>query len=53
MLIQSVRRVLAQGSRTADIAAFGETVVSSAAITDAILAGLNDISAGSRKVMQS
>ena len=53
MLNQSVRRVLAHGLRTADIAVFGETVVTNMAITDAILAGLDDISAASQKVMQS
>jgi 3-isopropylmalate dehydrogenase len=53
MLSQSVRHVLGRGLRTADIAAFGETVVNGTAITDAILARLDEISAVSRKVMQS
>jgi 3-isopropylmalate dehydrogenase len=53
LLNQSVRRVLARGLRTADIAAFGEQAVTSTVITDEILVALDDISASSKKVMQS
>lgn len=53
MLNQSVRRALARGLRTADIATFGDAVVTGTAITDALLAGLDEIAAGSQKVMHS
>jgi 3-isopropylmalate dehydrogenase len=52
LLIRSVRRALGQGLRTADIVAAGEESVSTAAMTDAILAGLDEISAGSQRVME-
>lgn len=53
LLNQSVHRALRQGLRTADIAAAGEKSVTSAAMTDAILAGLDDISSGSQRMMGS
>jgi len=53
LLNQAVRHVLGQGLRTADIAAVGEETTGSAAMTDAILAGLDDISAGSKRMMGS
>ncbi len=53
MLKQSINRALAQGLRTADIAVFGEEVVSGEAITDAILAGLDEVTAGTQKALQS
>ena len=53
LLSQAVRQVLAQGSRTADIAAFGEEALGSTAITDEILVALDDITARSKKVVPS
>jgi len=53
LLNQAVRRTLAQGLRTADIATGGEEVVSGAAMTDAILAGLDEISAAEQRTALS
>lgn len=52
LLNQSVRRALGHGLRTADIVAPGEKSVKSVVMTDAILAGLNEIPAGSQRVME-
>jgi 3-isopropylmalate dehydrogenase len=53
LLSQSVRRALGQGLRTADIAAAGEAVANGTAMTDAVLGGLDDLSAGSQRMMGS
>jgi 3-isopropylmalate dehydrogenase len=45
LLDESVRLVLAQGTRTADLAGPGERTVTSAAMTDAILDGLGQLAA--------
>jgi 3-isopropylmalate dehydrogenase len=49
LLNQSVHSALGQGLRTADIAAAGEATVTSAAMTDAIIAGLDQISSGEHR----
>lgn len=53
LLNQAVRHTLAQGLRTADIAIGGEEVVSGATMTDAILAGLDEISADEQRTALS
>jgi 3-isopropylmalate dehydrogenase len=53
LLDEAVRRVLAQGSRTPDIAGPGEPAVTSAEITDAILAALGQLAATPARVVQS
>lgn len=53
LLNQSVRHVLSQGLRTADIAAADEGVVTTTAMTDAILAALADLSASSQRMVGS
>ena len=53
LLNQAVRHTLAQGLRTADIAIGGEEVVSGATMTDAILAGLDEISANEQRTALS
>lgn len=52
LLTQSVRRVLAQGLRTADIAATGEDSVPGSAMTDAILVALGALAAEPQRVME-
>lgn len=47
LLVQSVRRVLRQGLRTADIAVAGEKSVSGAAMVDALLANLDELATAS------
>jgi 3-isopropylmalate dehydrogenase len=53
LLTQSVRRVLGQGFRTADIAAAGEDAVPTSAMTGAILAALEEMSAGPQRMMNA
>lgn len=53
LLNKSVRRALAKGLRTADIAAKGDAVVSGVRMTDEILAGLNELSAEPRVALSS
>ena len=53
LLNESLRTVLGRGLRTADIAAAGDTPVSSAAMTDAILARLGEVAATSNRKMQA
>ncbi len=52
LLTQSVRRVLGQGLRTPDIASAGEAQISGSAMTDAILVALEEIVAGSQRMME-
>ena len=53
LLTQAVRRVLAQGFRTADIAAAGEKAVTGSAMTDSILAALNELAEDSPRMMEA
>jgi 3-isopropylmalate dehydrogenase len=53
LLTQSVGRVLAQGLRTADIAATGEQSVSGSAMTDAILVALDELAAEPQRMMKA
>jgi len=53
LLNRSIRLVLGQGLRTADIATAGDDAVSSAAMTDAIIAVLGEISVGSQRMRQA
>jgi 3-isopropylmalate dehydrogenase len=51
LLNRAIRLVLAQGIRTADIARPSEKIVGTEAMTDAVLTGLNEITASSKKVV--
>lgn len=53
LLNRSIRLVLGRGLRTADIATVGDDAVSSAAMTDAIIAALGEISVGSQRMRQA
>lgn len=53
LLVQAVRDVLGRGIRTADIAATGQERVSGAAMTDAILARLDETAARPRRLMEA
>jgi 3-isopropylmalate dehydrogenase len=51
LLNRAIRLVIAQGIRTADIARPSEKIVGTEVMTDAVLAGLDDITASSKKAI--
>jgi len=53
LLVRSIRLVLARGVRTADIASAGERSVPGAAMTDAVLAALDELAVDLQQALQS